>query len=356
MEKAIVVNATALDRSGALTILYQFVANIPADGKTRWVIFVSDIINLSSENPLVEIIPVSGVKAMHKRFFWDAFGLKRRLKKMAIEPLACISLQNTGFRAGKKDTPRFLYYHQPVAFFPNKWSPLKSDQRTFWFYKNIYPLFVKMFLTKDTEVFVQLDFIKEGFERLFNHPAERIGIYSPTVKEPENSNERPDIDPADLNLFYPAAPYFYKNYRTITSAIDMLPASLRPRLNITFGSDIYKDWDRARCHGKIPYSQVCALFRHCDALLFPSYIETFGMPLLEAAMTGMPILAADLPYARQVLAGYEGAQFVDHTDPKAWADAISKLEKGKRYRPIDISGRAGWKELFDHINKITFNN
>lgn len=110
----------------------------------------------------------------------------------------------------------------------------------------------------------------------------------------------------------------------------------------------FKD-KRIHLIGVQPYERICEYYRSCDALLFPSYIETFGLPLLEAAMTGMPIIAADLPYSREVLDGYEGVTFVPYDDSQAWAVAIDQLEKGKRYLPIDISTRQGWKELFEEI-------
>jgi len=38
--------------------------------------------------------------------------------------------------------------------------------------------------------------------------------------------------------------------------------------------------------------------------LFPSYIETFGLPLIEAAAFGLPIGVANEAYAHEVLKGY----------------------------------------------------
>ncbi len=39
-----------------------------------------------------------------------------------------------------------------------------------------------------------------------------------------------------------------------------------------------------------------------DLLVFPSLVESFGLPLVEAMANGCPIIAADLPYAHDVLA------------------------------------------------------
>lgn len=142
----IVVNATALDRSGALGILRQFMANIP-DAGYQWLVFVSADVEVQASVASVRIVPVSGVKSAYKRLWWDAFGLNRWLGKHHIEPLALVSLQNTGFRVSKKNVPRYIYYHQPLPFYPYTWNPLKKGNGRCGF-TNIFILFVSDFFDK----------------------------------------------------------------------------------------------------------------------------------------------------------------------------------------------------------------
>lgn len=339
--KYIIVNATALDKSGALSILKQFIGNIP-ENDYKWLIFIPELIPISVSNHNVRLENISGVKPMYKRLWWDAFGVEKWLKKNNINPIASISLQNTGFRVGKK-VPSFIYYHQPIPFYHYSWNPFHSTERLLWFYKYIYPFFVKLYLSEDTNVFVQLDFIKKGFTKKFNFPKNKVKVFSPSVNKPQNGKVNLTTD--KLNLFYPATGFFYKNHRVLQEAIKVTQKSLRLYLTLPKSESM----DKIECLGTIPYEEVCRMYNSCDALLFPSYIETFGLPLIEAAMTGMPIVAADLPYSREVLSGYEGAVFVKHDNPKEWANAIDSLEKSKRYKPLDISQREGWKELFKSI-------
>lgn len=346
MNKSIIVNATALDRSGALSILRQFIENIPNDNR-KWLIFVSPEISLKNTKRNVCIEPINNVKPMHKRLWWDAFGLKRWLRKNDVDPIAAISLQNTGFNVGKK-VANFIYYHQPIPFYPFKWNPISKQERTFWFYKHIYPVFVNLSLKKDTKIFVQLEFIKDGFAKRFKHPKELIGVYNPSVIQPEGITKIEAKSKGTIKLFYPAMPHFYKNHRVIEDSLKETDRSVEVLLTIDPDNQTSTD-KRIKFIGMQPYKRVCELYRECDALLFPSYIETFGLPLLEAAMTGMPIIAADLPYAREVLSGYNGVTYVPYNDPKAWADAIENLKKGARFKPFDFSTRPGWKELFDEI-------
>lgn len=346
-DKYIIVNATALDRSGALSILKQFIANIPQE--KQWLIFIPGDVKLSTDKENVRIEPIHGVKPMHKRLMWDAIGLSKWLKSHHISPIAAVSLQNTGFKVGEK-VPQFIYYHQPLPFFPNKWNPLKANHLTFWLYKHIYPFFVNLFLSKDTKIFVQLDFIKKGFSTHFRHSPDKISVYIPSVAPP-SLNENEVKYPEKLTLIYPAMPHFYKNHGVISDALKYSPRNLDIMFTVR-EDDMDNPHDiRIRYIGQQPQEKIWEMYKTCDALIFPSYIETFGLPLLEAAMTGLPILAADLPYAREVLKGYEGVTYVRHDDPQAWGKAMEKLEKGKRYPPIDVSARPSWRALFNYILK-----
>lgn len=349
MDRYIVVNATALDRGGALSILKQFIDNIP-ENENKWLIFCPDNVQISTLKSNVRIEPILEVKPMIKRFWWDAFGLDRWLKTHKVDSIACVSLQNTGFHISKKDIPHFIYYHQSLPFYPYKWNPFKKEYRTLWFYKNIYPFFIKLFLNKETRVFVQLYYIKQGFVKRFKHPEEKVSVFSPCIASLPNSTDSKITLSNSINLFYPAANFFYKNHRVLYEAIKGLETNVH--LYVTIPS---KE-SNVSSTGKIPFDEVCWMYRNCDALVFPSYIETFGLPLLEAALTGMPIIAADLPYAREVLAGYEGVVFVPHNSPKAWKDAIEKIKKGERFTPINISHRPNWIKLFESINKSLYTN
>lgn len=69
--------------------------------------------------------------------------------------------------------------------------------------------------------------------------------------------------------------------------------------------------------------QVIACLRRARALLFPSFTEGFGLPLLEAMAVQTPIVCSDLPVLREV-AGSD-ALYIDPTDGPAWRKAVMEL-------------------------------
>jgi glycosyltransferase involved in cell wall biosynthesis len=67
------------------------------------------------------------------------------------------------------------------------------------------------------------------------------------------------------------------------------------------------------------------LYRGAVALVFPSLIETFGHPLLEAMLAGTPILAADIPAFREI-AG-DVALYFPPRDPVRLARLVDQMRR-----------------------------
>ena len=57
---------------------------------------------------------------------------------------------------------------------------------------------------------------------------------------------------------------------------------------------------RAGVHSRgCSYERLPELYRRHDVFVFPSLAESYGHPLVEAMASGLPVVAADLPYARR---------------------------------------------------------
>jgi glycosyltransferase involved in cell wall biosynthesis len=83
--------------------------------------------------------------------------------------------------------------------------------------------------------------------------------------------------------------------------------------------------DRLHLLGDVTRADVADLLAAADLFVFPSAWETFGLAAVEAAMAGVPVVAADLPVLREVLSAQGGAaaRFVAPFDAEGWVNAIN---------------------------------
>ena len=75
-------------------------------------------------------------------------------------------------------------------------------------------------------------------------------------------------------------------------------------------------------------------YRHCSALVAASHDEGFGLPLVEAAHFGLPIICSDIPIFHEVTEDY--ATFFHEGDAadlartiRAWMDAALQPEASR---------------------------
>lgn len=66
-------------------------------------------------------------------------------------------------------------------------------------------------------------------------------------------------------------------------------------------------------------------YTRVKALIFPSRIEGFGLPLVEALAKGLPVIASDIEVFREIAGGH--ARFFPPGDPQALADSVRQLER-----------------------------
>jgi glycosyltransferase involved in cell wall biosynthesis len=74
--------------------------------------------------------------------------------------------------------------------------------------------------------------------------------------------------------------------------------------------------------GGVPLAETVPFYRCADAFVYPSFNETFGLPILEAMACGCPVVTSNTT-AMPETAG-SAALLADPADPGAIADAIVK--------------------------------
>ena len=133
--------------------------------------------------------------------------------------------------------------------------------------------------------------------------------------------------------------YRYKNFVRLIEAYQEL-AARRPALPdlVIIGDDQDPEYaakmeaarvacgglaQRIHLLGEVPYQDVRAWYAGAELFVFPSYLETFGHPLLEAMASEVPVVAADIPVFREI-AG-DGAFYADPHAARSLANAMDAV-------------------------------
>ena len=84
--------------------------------------------------------------------------------------------------------------------------------------------------------------------------------------------------------------------------------------------------------GGVPLEETVHFYRCADVFVYPSFNETFGLPLLEAMATGCPVVTSDTSAMPETAGGC--ALLADPKNPESIADAIVKAcgPEGERLR------------------------
>ncbi len=81
--------------------------------------------------------------------------------------------------------------------------------------------------------------------------------------------------------------------------------------------------DEVICTGYVSQESLPQFYTACDVFLFPSFSETFGLPVLEAMSCGAPVVASTRGALPEVTDG--AALLVNPEDPTEIAEAIYKV-------------------------------
>jgi glycosyltransferase involved in cell wall biosynthesis len=67
-------------------------------------------------------------------------------------------------------------------------------------------------------------------------------------------------------------------------------------------------------------AELASWLQHAQALLFPSFSQGYGMPLVEALALGVPVIASELPAFREIAGDIP--EYVDPLDGKRWGELV----------------------------------
>jgi len=220
-------------------------------------------------------------------------------------------LQNR-YLFGKRDLGAFSHGERLRIRLERLWFSLRTDARTM-------------------SIFVQTPSMAEELRRETGIEA-RIFPFAPpnATTTPASLREEPRFD-----FIYVASGEPHKNHRQLIEAWKLLARQgLFPSLCLTLDPmaqpHLVDAIQRAmEDHGLqitnlgvVSHAEIEQCYRRSGALIYPSTLESFGLPLIEASAQGLPILASELDYVRDVVSP---ATSFDPESPLSIARAVKRF-------------------------------
>lgn len=100
-------------------------------------------------------------------------------------------------------------------------------------------------------------------------------------------------------------------------------------------------------------AELAYCYRHAKALVFPSFTEGFGLPIIEALQNNLPVIASDIPVHREI-AG-DNVMYVDPIKPEELVDAINHIEiegVDMMYMPMNFSWMSWQDATEEFLRKV----
>lgn len=351
----ILVYDVAAEDGGGLFVLKNFyldvLKNAPSD--IEWIFMTSlDVLQREKNIQVVQFEKIK--KSWLHRLAFENLKLPRIIKK--INPDLIVSLQNMPVK--RCNRRQFVYLHQSLQYCPKKFSFLKKEERRTAIRQRVICGIYKKTLPKSEQIFVQTNWIKEATKNWLKWKEERITVV-PVDFNPENAPIKKYEGIHSKVFFYPARAEMYKNHDVVIEACKQLKRENIFDYKVIFtissadGAYANKIIERANglpieFVGTIPYEKIWEYYSK-TILLFPSYLETCGLPLIEARAAGAWVLASDMPFSHEALDEYPNKEYFIYDSASDLARKMRTFINGKTYRTVNMLDKQQSPSLMECI-------
>lgn len=322
----ILVLDVAAKETGAKTVLNEYFNRFNEDHNNNYFFCLSTIKLDNSSNVTVLNYPWVADN-WFKRLIFEMFTIRKIVKDKKIEKI--FSLQNIVCFFVKCDQD--IYLQNCLPFTKHKFKLLRYPK--LWFYQNIYKLIVKKSIKISKTVIVQTEWMKKEIVNRWKINETKILVENCLINVKVDNYF--NINNWKNEFIYPATSEPYKNHICIFKAAKILvdKGIHNFKIYLTINeSELSKNCailyqnlrNQIVCCGRIEYNELIKMYGEC-ILIFPSYIETVGLPLLEAKEFKDYIISADETFSREILSNYKNVSFFEYSDYSKLSDIIIDL-------------------------------
>ena len=368
--RTIVVSAVNIRKGGTLTILrncLEYLSDFAQREDYRIVALVhrKDL----AYYPGIEYIEMPDTIKSWGRRLWCEYMTMYKISKYLSPVYLWFSLHDT--------TPRVIAERQAVycqtsfPFLNWKLKDLAFDYKIVLF-ALLTRFAYRINIKRNKYLIVQAEWLRKGFSDMFGLPESKFIVAPPRIQDMNAIQGKDNIYNNKLHTFlFAATPDCHKNFELICLAAQQLEKELgenKFKVTLTINGTenryarwLYKKWGDVKSldfAGFMSKENLYSTYENTDCLLFPSRIETWGLPISEFAQLGKPMLLADLPYAHETAAGSKNVAFFNVNKPDELKEQMKRLILNDRTFLSKVPERNiaelvsySWKELIDHLIK-----
>lgn len=292
--------------------------------------FVSDpgLAELLRENPKIEVVQKVD-KGLPWRAWWWLTGFAGECRRIGNFP--SLHLANVLLRHNPAGSAVMI--HQPNALRMPADVTISLPTRLRYV---LLRALVRRSCAKADLVIVQTDAVRDDLrECLGARRCAEVMVALPRVPKDLDHDSRTETRPQDIEeVLYIGSSSGHKNLKVLVEAGPMI-RSARPNAHVLLTVDAAASRsasaeDVVRFLGPQTRSEVGRLLSRASVLVMPSLAETVGLPMLEAMVHNVPVIAADRPYAHAICG--DAAAYFDPLDPSDLAQACVRALTDKELR------------------------
>ena len=361
-KKLIVISGINLRSSGTLAILEDVLSyankSLHKEYKIVALVHSKELFKDKSFDNIEFLEFPKSINSYFIRFYLEYFYFNQFSKNM--NPYLWLSLQDLSANVKSKITA--VYCHNATSFY--KVSLKEALYDTWFLIQNfLYNYFYSINIKQNDYIVVQQNWIRDNFNKIFKVDKDKIIVSYPQNQDPKEN--KMDVNKnAEFTFFYPSFPRVFKNFEIILDAIEILnKKDLGKKYKVILTIDgsenrytkdllkKYHNLNNVDFIGVVERSKVYEIYKKSNCLIFPSKLETWGLPVSEAKEFNLPILISDLPYAHETVNNYDKALFFDPFNKNDLAKKMTfainnKFNRHEIIKP-DQPFSEDWKELFD---------
>jgi glycosyltransferase involved in cell wall biosynthesis len=368
--KTIVISAVNLTKGGTLAILRDCLQYLSLWAETENYRIVALVYKKElALFPNIEYIEMQWPKKRWINRLWCEYVTMKKISVKLSPVYLWLSMHDTS--PSVLAEKRAVYCHSSFPFYKWKmreWLFAPRIVLLAMFSKYIY----RKNIHKNTYVIVQPEWMREAFIRLFGLRKETIIVAPPSSsKRTDNFSLNGIARPEEnYSFLYASFPDSHKNFEVVCQAAEILKAqwgieNFEVCITIKEDDNAYAKWLFRKWGKKIPNIQFIGFldrkslyeyYDKCHCLIFPSKVETWGLPITEFAAFDKPLLLSDLPYAHETASGCKQVAFFNPDDPQELATQMKRLIQGDNSFLATVEEiiipppvARSWQDLFSNL-------